>query len=234
MGDLSDGHRQRQQAFYDAEWEHMELADTLTARGWRTLAPAPDFMEFLDSVRIDGLSGEVLDLGCGAGRHAVAFALAGFQVSGIDFAEAAIARAREHAAASGVAQRTHFMVGDVLQLPYDDGQFTIVNDDGCLHHIAAEDRQQYAADVRRVLAVGGLFRAKVFSRHCQYFEDNQESGVQSSWVWTADSGFTYFFDEEEIAGMFGQGMRLLNLEQKVHPKTDAKRFYYALFRKDES
>lgn len=61
---------------------------------------------------VDGAS--VLDIGCGPGHYAIELARRGAgRVVGIDFADNMIARAREHAAGAGVADRCEFLVGDV-------------------------------------------------------------------------------------------------------------------------
>ena len=43
----------------------------------------------------DGKISRILDLGCGTGRHAIELAGRGFDVTGVDFSEAMLARARE-------------------------------------------------------------------------------------------------------------------------------------------
>jgi len=45
----------------------------------------------------------ILDAACGTGRHAIALAQRGYQVAGADLSGAMVARARENAAAAGVA-----------------------------------------------------------------------------------------------------------------------------------
>jgi len=45
----------------------------------------------------------ILDIGCGTGRHAIELARRGYRVTGIDLSEAQLTRAREKAAAAGVA-----------------------------------------------------------------------------------------------------------------------------------
>jgi SAM-dependent methyltransferase len=55
--------------------------------------------------------GRALDVGCGTGRDACYLAGRGWQVTGVDIAPAAIARARRRAAALGVQVR--WVVGDV-------------------------------------------------------------------------------------------------------------------------
>jgi len=58
----------------------------------------------------------VLDLCCGIGRHSVALAQRGFQVTGIDLSEASIRRAEAMAKEKGVESRTGFLVGDIRGL----------------------------------------------------------------------------------------------------------------------
>ncbi|MER6298768.1 class I SAM-dependent methyltransferase [Kitasatospora sp. NPDC001539] len=54
--------------------------------------------------------GDVLDVGCGTGSLAVLAAAEGHRVTGVDLSPRMVARAREKAAAAGVAAR--FLVGD--------------------------------------------------------------------------------------------------------------------------
>src|SRR5689334_14503820 len=65
----------------------------------------------------------VLDVGCGPGRHALAFAGRGIEVVGVDLSDDFIALARDAAAAHGVPAR--FEVGDVRELAHD-GEFDVV------------------------------------------------------------------------------------------------------------
>jgi SAM-dependent methyltransferase len=51
----------------------------------------------------DGKIARILDLGCGTGRHAVEFAARGFDVTGVDFSEAMLSRARKRAQSGGGA-----------------------------------------------------------------------------------------------------------------------------------
>lgn len=68
--------------------------------------------------------GRALDVACGEGRNAIWLASRGWQATGVDFSAAGIERARRLAAEAGVADRTEFVVGDVVNdslpgAPYD-------------------------------------------------------------------------------------------------------------------
>ena len=66
----------------------------------------------------------LLDIGCGAGREAIAFARAGLAVTGIDVAPAMIALARDRARAAGLA--IEFAVGEALTWPVTGGPFDAI------------------------------------------------------------------------------------------------------------
>src|SRR6516162_4011008 len=62
----------------------------------------------------DRVTGRVLDAGCGTGEHALFFAARGHRVTGIDFVEEAVRRARAKAAERGMD--VTFLVKDATAL----------------------------------------------------------------------------------------------------------------------
>lgn len=60
----------------------------------------------------------LLDVGCGPGRHAVAFAQAGLEVTGVDVSERFLEIAAQAARAAGV--KASFFECDARQMPFDD------------------------------------------------------------------------------------------------------------------
>jgi ubiquinone/menaquinone biosynthesis C-methylase UbiE len=74
----------------------------------------------------DVTGASVLDVGCGPGRYAIAYAkLGAARVVGVDVAEQMLDLARTHAAANEVADRCHFARGDFLATPFDE-RFDVV------------------------------------------------------------------------------------------------------------
>jgi SAM-dependent methyltransferase len=96
--------------------------------------------------------GRVLDLGCGPGRNAVYLASRGFQVDAVDLSPAAVDWAQEQATAAGAEITFHR--GDAFALDLD-GQWDLVYDSGCFHHLPPHRRVSYLALVDRVLRPGG-------------------------------------------------------------------------------
>ena len=80
----------------------------------------------------------VLDAGCGTGEHALFFAARGHRVTGIDFVEEAIRRARAKAAERGLA--VEFLVKDATGLEDWGERFDSVIDSGLFHCFSDDDR----------------------------------------------------------------------------------------------
>ena len=127
---------------------------------WHMATPPPALVELVESRRVTPC--RAVDLGCGAGNHAVWLALQGFDVTGLELSAAAVARAQELARAKGAACR--FAIVDLLEpLTAFDGCFEFAYDWLVLHHVFPADRPRYAANVHRMLGHGGLYLSVCFS-----------------------------------------------------------------------
>ena len=107
-------------------WERRDVEQT-----WRSLLQAPDAPA----------TGRALDVGCGSGRDAVHLAKLGWQVTAIDFVDAALASARQRAEQEGV--QVEWVQGDVGKLGeigLEPG-FALLYDFGCLHGLSDEARR---------------------------------------------------------------------------------------------
>ncbi len=125
---------------------------------WDTGRPQPALVEWIERTRTR--PGRALDLGCGTGTNAIYLARQGFQVTGVDIARLAIAKARRKAQEAGVDVR--FLVADVTDLPPDLGTFDLALDVGCFHSLSQEDRARYVASLQRVLVPGGVYLLYAF------------------------------------------------------------------------
>ncbi|MGW3888744.1 SAM-dependent methyltransferase [Micromonospora chokoriensis] len=68
---------------------------------------------YLARATADLTPGTALDAGCGTGAEAVWLASHGWQVTGVDLASAALARAADRAATSGLSDRVRFVEADL-------------------------------------------------------------------------------------------------------------------------
>src|SRR3954467_4073988 len=77
----------------------------------------------LAAARLTGCpeGGELLDVACGFGRHAVPLAQAGYRITGVDRSEPLLAEARRRAGEAAVAPE--LVAADYRELPFADGRF---------------------------------------------------------------------------------------------------------------
>ncbi|MBF6189657.1 class I SAM-dependent methyltransferase [Nocardia beijingensis] len=111
--------------------------------------------------REGGITGRVLDPGCGAGEHTILLTRLGYDVRGIDMSPSAVAYARANAARHGVPSAV-FEVADALALgdrpdfagdpPGSAPAFDTVVD-SALFHVFGTDDEARAAYVRSLHAV---------------------------------------------------------------------------------
>lgn len=120
-------------------------------RQLRKLVPAR--LTLFDTVIDDWTDLEVLDLGCGGGFMAEALARRGASVTGVDPSGPALAAARRHAAASGLA--IDYRLGTGEDVPVATGTMDVVVCVDVLEHV--EELGRVLDEVRRVLKPGGLF-----------------------------------------------------------------------------
>jgi cyclopropane fatty-acyl-phospholipid synthase-like methyltransferase len=106
---------------------------------------------FLDLA--DRITGSILDAGCGTGDNALFFASRGHKVTGIDFLEEPIQRAKRKAAERGLSAT--FLVMDALALKDLPEVFDSVIDSGLFHVFSDEDRRRYVKGLASVLRPGG-------------------------------------------------------------------------------
>ncbi|AKT39663.1 SAM-dependent methyltransferase [Chondromyces crocatus] len=110
--------------------------------------------------RLGIASGKVLDLGTGPGTQALHLAQRGFDVTGSDLSQGAVAYAEQLAAERGLSIR--FVLDDILNSTIA-GPFDVVFDRGCFHVLPPERRADYVAAVRRLVAPDGHLFVKCFS-----------------------------------------------------------------------
>lgn len=109
--------------------------------------------------------GHAVDVGCGTGVSSVYLALNGWRVTGVDWIEAALERARERAQAAGLpADNPRFVRADAGTPAFLPGHpaLALWLDVGCLHGFSQPARAHYAAHAARLVAPGGTLLLYAF------------------------------------------------------------------------
>ena len=125
---------------------------------WDIDRPQPALLAVAEA---GGVTGRVLDVGCGTGEHALMAAARGCDALGIDFATAAITMAEAKARDRGVAVR--FVVGDALELDSLNETFDTVLDCGLFHVFDDADRAAYVQSLATATGSGARLYLLCFS-----------------------------------------------------------------------
>jgi len=109
----------------------------------------------------DRVTSQVLDAGCGTGDTSLFFAAKSLQVTGIDFLEEPIRRAKLKAKER--KQNVDFLIKDALTLDQWDQKFNTIIDSGLFHVFSDENRQRYVSGLAHVLNKNGALLLLCFS-----------------------------------------------------------------------
>lgn len=134
------------------EWEGKYQADDAH---WDHGGPSPGLVDFLQDHPMPA-QGAVLVPGCGTGHDVRAWACAGFQARGIDFAPSAVRRAKHQT--SPTAGRATFELADFLN-DSPVAPFDIIWEHTLFCAINPSERDQYVEAVLRWLKPGGTYLA---------------------------------------------------------------------------
>lgn len=124
---------------------------------WDIGAPQPAVVRLAEA---GGITGEVLDAGCGTGDNALYLAALGHRVLGVDVAATAVAAARRQAESRGL--HATFEVADALRLERLDRRFRTVLDSGLFHTFDRTEQAAYAVSLSAVVAPGGTLYVLCF------------------------------------------------------------------------
>jgi SAM-dependent methyltransferase len=123
---------------------------------WDVGKPQKQFVDVADQI-----SGSVLDAGCGTGDIALFLASRGNTVTGIDYLEEPIRRAKLKASERGLDVK--FLVQDATKLSDWTERFDNAVDSGLFHVFSDSDRESYVAGLATVLKPGGRLFLMCFS-----------------------------------------------------------------------
>lgn len=105
----------------------------------------------------------ILDLCCGHGRHSIALAERGYQVTGQDLSEVFLEKARADAGEAGVSVR--WVHGDMRQVPFEEEFDAVINIFSAFGYLESQEEDRKVLDqVHKALKPGGLFLLEIIHR----------------------------------------------------------------------
>jgi SAM-dependent methyltransferase len=132
---------------------------------------------------------EVLDLACGWGRHSIALARAGFRVTGLDWSETLLARARKRAAAAALA--VDFVRGDMREVPWTERFGLVLSLYSSLgYFLSDEEDLRVLRGARAALKPDGVFVLETMHR------DHIVGGFAERDWWETEGGATVWVERE--------------------------------------
>jgi SAM-dependent methyltransferase len=161
---------------------------------WNLESPPELLVEVVESRWV--LPCAAVDLGCGAGNHAVWLATKGFQMTGVDISPKALELARHLAGEKAVECR--FVAADLTENVDALGQpFDFAYDWEVLHHVFPRERERYAANVHGMLRSGAHYLSVCFSE-----DDAHGFGGEGKYRKTRLGTTLYFSSEKELRNLF--------------------------------
>jgi tellurite methyltransferase len=169
--------------------------------------PAPEVLDLIRSLSPSERP-KMLDLGCGPGRHAIAFALAHFSVTAMDASPAAIRHLSEWAHSLRLSIKTQ--VCEMLSDSLPSETFDVVLSYNVIYHGSRERFAQAIQQVRKLLKRNGIFFFTCPSRQDGKYGFGERVAPHTyRCIKSITPGDTHYFaDEEDLAELLA-GFRTL-------------------------
>ena len=116
------------------------------------LGPNPEFLALLPELARAGCR-DVLDAGCGVGRHLIPLAGAGFRVVGVDLEAKVLQVLKARLTAGGL--RVPLLRADLRRLPFSGGHFDLALSINVINHGDNATFRNFCRELDRVLRPGG-------------------------------------------------------------------------------
>ncbi len=159
------------------------------------IGPREELVSLVESGRINPC--RAIDLGCGAGGNAIYLAQHGFEVTGVDYAGAAIEKSRARASEAGV--QANFIVDDLTNLQHISGKFTFLLDYGVLDDLRPRQREPYLRNLLSLTHPGSHYLLLGFEYPMRWWEKLVPFYDVPFYSGEIEQRFGLYFEIEKIA-----------------------------------
>jgi len=159
------------------------------------IGPRRELVELVESGHIKPC--KAIDLGSGTASNCIFLAKHGFQVTGVDFASAAVELGKKRAMEAGVT--VDFIQDDLTDQRNVSGSFDLLVDNGTLDDLHPSQRDLYLQNVLPLTHTGSLFVLYCFEWQPHGWEHLVYDRLALR-LNEANERFSRFFEIEKIAG----------------------------------
>ncbi len=166
----------------------------------------------------------LLEVGCGPAANVWYMSREGFDVFGIDGSKIAIEKGKKRLAEENLSAT--LIVGDIINLPFEDNLFDGVIDVECLYCMSTANTEKILNHIKRVLKPGGIFYSRTFSDN--FFigsNPNQLSKFEYKNVFEgpqANHGFIRLIDKNEIMRLYGKYFNVLSIDKLEYSRNNGE------------
>lgn len=164
---------------------------------------------------------KALDIGCGGGRHVIAFAKAGFQSEGIDISKNAITLAKELQRQKRFTKSISFKIQDLKTTKLPKERYDVVHDTGYLHHLQKKYWKHYKTQLLRTLKPKGYYKLFCFADKTEWL-----LGEKITKPWLRKRGhYTHFFSKQEIKEFLEPEFKVIKILEESRKLNNLRTFY---------
>ena len=162
------------------------------------IGPRQELVELVESGRLK--PGRAIDLGSGTASNCIFLAQHGFDVTGVDFAQAAVDLGNKRAADANVS--VNFIRDDLTNLQNVRGTFDVLVDYGTLDDLKPPQRDRYVQNILPLTHAGTRYLLYCFEWEPRWYERPYFSGM-AMLPGEVEQRFAPHFDIERYAAESG-------------------------------
>jgi cyclopropane fatty-acyl-phospholipid synthase-like methyltransferase len=185
--------------------QHEDKWDQLhSVKQSRLIYPTESVIRFIRSSFSSNSNANLLDLGCGSGRHMLYAAREGYHVSGLDLSLESVQMTKELLDTYGYSGEV--VQGSLTDVPFNNDTFDGIVCYGVLLYLKRNDIIKAVQEIHRLLKAGG--KAFIVVRSINDLRVNLGKEIEANTYQitsneTNEEGMVmYFFNEEEIRAIF--------------------------------
>ena len=158
---------------------------------------------------------KILEVGFGTGANIWYLAKENFDAYGIEGSETGVKLAYERLNEEGL--RANLIVGDIINLPYEDNFFDAVIDNECIYSNNMANSQIMFSEISRVLKMNGKFYSRTFSvdqfigTEFDILGKNEYTNIKKGSL--AGKGFVRLTDKKDIKDIYQNHFKIISVDE---------------------